>query len=110
MKTTLVILLLLMTYYSLFSQDQAKGLSVNAKAPDFTAKDQAGKSINLKSQLTKNTVVLVFYRGEWCPFCNKELKAIEDSLKFITEKKAIVLAITPEKAENISKTIAKTKA
>src|SRR6267154_6153294 len=109
MKTTQIITLFLMTNFSLFSQDQPKGLLVNSKAPDFTAKDQAGKSINLKSQLTKNTVVLVFYRGEWCPFCNKELKAIEDSLKFITEKNAIVLAVTPEKQENISKTIAKTK-
>jgi|SRR5882672_1911659 len=109
MKTTLAITLL-MTSFSLYSQDQPKGLSVNSKAPDFTAKDQSGKSINLKSQLTKNTVVLVFYRGEWCPFCNKELKDIEDSLKFITEKHAIVLAVTPEKQENVSKTIAKTKA
>ncbi len=99
-----------LTSFSLFSQQEPKGLSVNDLAPDFTAKDQAGKSINLKSQLAKNTVVLVFYRGEWCPFCNKELKAIEDSLKFILEKKAIVLAVTPEKIENIYKTISKTKA
>jgi peroxiredoxin len=44
------------------------------------------------------------------PICNKELKSIEDSLKFITEKKAIVLAVTPEKMENNNKTISKTKA
>ena len=99
-----------MVSFSSFSQDQPRGLAVNDKAPDFTAKDQSGKSINLKSLLSKNTVVLVFYRGEWCPFCNKELRAIEDSLKFITQKKSIVLAVTPEKQENISKTIGKTKA
>ena len=111
MKTTLILIVYFLTVSSSsFSQDQPKGLSVNDKAPDFTAKDQSGKSINLKSLLSKNTVVLVFYRGEWCPFCNKELKAIEDSLMFITEKKSIVLAVTPEKPENISKTIGKTKA
>jgi peroxiredoxin len=100
----------MMVGISLFSQDQPKGLSISEVAPDFTANDQFGKSINLKSVLSKGTVVLVFYRGEWCPYCNKELKTIEDSLKFITQKKATVLAITPEKQENISKTIEKTKA
>ncbi|HLZ16080.1 MAG TPA: peroxiredoxin family protein, partial [Cyclobacteriaceae bacterium] len=109
MKTISMIALCLISF-PLFSQGQPEGLSVNDKAPDFTAKDQAGKSINLRSQLIKNTVVLVFYRGEWCPYCNKELKTIEDSLQFIMEKKAIVLAVTPEKTENIYKTISKTKA
>jgi peroxiredoxin len=110
MKNILVIACMALSYASLFGQDQAKGLAVNDRAPDFTAKDQHGKSINLHTQLKKNTVVLVFYRGQWCPYCNKELKTIEDSLKFITEKNATVLAVSPEKSENISKTIEKTKA
>jgi len=92
----------------LFSQP--KGLKVNDAAPDFSAKDQNGKVIHLKSQLEKKTVVIVFYRGQWCPFCNKELKALEDSLQLISSKDAIVLAVSPEKPENISRTIEKTKA
>jgi peroxiredoxin len=110
MKNLLAVTLLLMTNLTLFSQDKPKGLSVKDKAPDFTAKDQSGKTINLKSQLNKSSVVMVFYRGEWCPFCNKELKALEDSLKFITAKGAVVLAVSPEKPENIAKTVEKTKA
>ncbi len=54
--------------------------------------------------------MLVFYRGYWCPYCNRELKKIEDSLQFILDKGAQVVAITPEKQEGISKTIEKTNA
>jgi peroxiredoxin len=83
---------------------------VNDKAPDFKAKDQSGKPVNLEEQLKKGPVVLVFYRGQWCPYCNKQLKKLEDSLSFITSKGATLIAITPEKPENISKTIKKTNA
>lgn len=92
------------------AKSQPKGLAINDKAPEFAGKDQAGKSISLSSTLKKSKVVLVFYRGEWCPFCNRELKSMEDSLRFITEKGATIIAISPEKAENIDKTIQKTKA
>jgi thiol-disulfide isomerase/thioredoxin len=75
MKTILAIALLLTTTV-LFSQDHPQGLLVNDRAPDFTVKDQSGKSINLNNELKKKTVVLVFYRGEWCPYCNRELSAM----------------------------------
>ncbi len=106
---TLTLFILLQSGF-LYAQNKPNGLKVNDTAPDFTAKDQSGKSIHLKSQLEKKTVVLVFYRGQWCPFCNKELKALEDSLQLISAKGAIVLAVSPEKPENITKTIEKTKA
>ena len=53
---------------------------------------------------------MLFYRGQWCPYCNQQLKKVNDSLQMITSKGATVLAITPETAENIAKTIEKTKA
>ncbi|GAB2817423.1 hypothetical protein GCM10027043_17720 [Ferruginibacter profundus] len=92
------------------AQDKPKGLNVNDKAPVFSAKNQAGKTVSLKEQLKSGAVVLIFYRGQWCPFCNKQLKGLEDSLSLITAKGATLIAVTPEKQENISKTIAKTKA
>lgn len=93
-----------------FSQTGPKGLNLNDEAPGFSAKDQNGKIISLKNELKKGAVVLVFYRGQWCPFCNRQLKQLEDSLSLIQEKGATLLTITPEKQENISKTIGKTKA
>ena len=92
------------------AQTYPSGLKLNDKAPEFTGKDQNGKSVSLNDELKNNEVVLIFYRGQWCPYCNKELKSIEDSLSLISSKGATVLAITPEKSENVTKTIDKTKA
>ena len=79
-------------------------------APAFSAKDQTSKRVSLSEELKKGAVVLVFYHGQWCPYCNKHLKKLEDSLSLITAKGASLITITPEKPENISKTIEKTKA
>jgi len=76
------------------SQTYPAGLKVNDKAPDFSAKDQNGKIISLKDELKSDKVVLIFYRGQWCPYCNKELKSMEDSLSLITSKGATVVAVT----------------
>lgn len=92
------------------AQNKPQGLSVNDPAPEFSGIDQSGNSINLKKLLQKGSVVVLFYRGEWCPFCNKQLSQMQDSLNYIISKGAIVVAVTPEKPENISKTIEKTKA
>ncbi|MEP6926515.1 MAG: peroxiredoxin-like family protein [Ginsengibacter sp.] len=107
-----IVLSLIVSAFILFAnaQVQPAGLKVNDKAPEFSAKDQNGKLISLKEEVKKGNVVLIFYRGQWCPFCNKQLKHIEDSLSFITSKGASVFAITPEQPENVSKTIEKTKA
>ncbi|HET9057923.1 MAG TPA: peroxiredoxin-like family protein [Chitinophagaceae bacterium] len=92
------------------SIDEVKGLSVGAKAPDFNAKDQNGKKVSLKEQLKKGPVVLIFYRGQWCPFCNRILKKVEDSLQLIKDKGASVVTISPETSEAIKQTISKTNA
>jgi peroxiredoxin len=94
----------------LFAQEKPEGLFINSKAPDFKANDQYGNEIRLKDILRDSLVVLVFYRGEWCPYCNRQLKKLEDSLQLIKEKGARLIAVTPEKPEFISKTIEKTKA
>ncbi len=92
------------------AQQAPEGLFIASKAPDFKAKDQKGEEVRLKDLLKKGKVVLVFYRGYWCPFCNKELTRLNDSLQFITEKGATVVAVTPEKPENIDSTVNRTKA
>ncbi|HXB34304.1 MAG TPA: peroxiredoxin-like family protein [Puia sp.] len=102
--------MLLATWASAEAQVGPQGLKTNTAAPDFTATDQNGATFHLKSSLAKGSVLLVFYRGQWCPFCNKELKSLEDSLTLITQKGATLVAVTPELQENVSKTIAKTGA
>lgn len=109
MKQLLSFIFLLLAFSS-FAQEKPEGLFINSKAPDFKAKDQNGVDINLKDIRKKGPVVIIFYRGNWCPYCNKELTRLQDSLQLITEKGAQVIAITPEASEGIGKTIEKTKA
>jgi peroxiredoxin len=87
------------------------GLKTGDKAPGFIATDNSGKSIALKSMLKSHkAVVLFFYRGQWCPYCNKQIKQLQDSLQLLTEKGAYIIGVTPETSENINKTIDKTHA
>jgi len=110
MRNILFSFLLLTTAYGAIAQEAPEGLFIASKAPDFKAKDQNGKEIRLKDLLKQGKVVLVFYRGEWCPYCNRELSRMQDSLQLIKDKGATLVAVSPEKPENISKTIEKTKA
>lgn len=85
-------------------------LSIGSQAPTFTGIDQYGDSINLDKLLQNGSVVVVFYRGQWCPHCNRQMAALQDSLRMIRELGATVVAITPEKEEEIQKTINKSDA
>lgn len=87
------------------------GLKNGTTAPGFSAIDNSGKTLELKTLLKSHkAVVLFFYRGQWCPFCNKQIKQLQDSLQLLTGKGAYVIGITPETGENITKTIDKTHA
>ena len=110
MKITILLSSLLSILLSFMVSTNPEGLKVNDKAPNFSAKDQNGKTVELNELLKKGSVVMVFYRGEWCPYCNKQLTELEDSMALITNKGATLIAVSPEKQDNISKTIQKTKA
>ncbi len=87
-----------------------QGLKVGDKAPDFTLKNADGKKVSLTAKLKEGPLVIVFYRGQWCPFCNKQLSRLNDSLQLIKDKGADLVAISPETQEGVDKTISKTKA
>ena len=88
----------------------ASALAVGDKAPDFTATDVAGHPIALRQLLKQGPVVLYFYRGQWCPYCNKQLSQLQDSLQILTAKGAQVVVVSPETPANVAQTVAKTKA
>src|ERR1043165_5556221 len=108
MKSILTFIFLLIVGSFLNAQQNPEGLFINSKAPDFKGKDQKNEEVRLKDLLKTGKVVLVFYRGNWCPYCNRELKKLEDSLQFILDKGAQLVAVTPEKPEGILKTIENT--
>lgn len=110
MKKIVFFISLVFIFFIASGQEAPEGLFIASKAPDFRAKDQNGKEIRLKDLLKEGKVVLVFYRGQWCPYCNKELSRLQDSLQFIKDKGATLVAVSPELPENVDKTIEKTKA
>jgi peroxiredoxin len=110
MKQLLFIAALLFSFTLINAQDKPEGLFINSKAPEFKGTDQNGNSVSLKDLRKKGPVVVVFYRGHWCPYCNKELKRMQDSLQLLTDKGAHIVAISPERSEGIAKTVEKTGA
>ncbi|MFY0626347.1 MAG: AhpC/TSA family protein [Reichenbachiella sp.] len=96
--------------FNISAQSPTSPFVVGDEAPNFSGIDQFGRNFDLKEVTNKGPVVLMFYRGYWCPYCNKQLSQMEDSLSFITEKGGTVVAVTPEQPEGIEKTIKKTKA
>ncbi|MBD3631314.1 peroxiredoxin-like family protein [Cyclobacterium sp.] len=85
-----------------------KALSVGSVAPNFMGVDQNAQNINLNDLLNKGPVVLIFYRGQWCPICKKHLSKLQDELQTVLDRGASVIAVTPERQEYIQKTIVKT--
>lgn len=75
--------------------------------PDFTLPNAFGSSFRLTDALEKGPVVLVFYRGGWCPYCNLQLHEYQKSLSRIRDLGAMLVAISPEAPENAEQTIKK---
>ena len=87
---------------------EASGLKIGVKVKDFKGIDQNGNKIQLSELLKKGKVVIVFYRGQWCPICMPHVRKLQNRLDKIKEKGASIILISPENQENIQKTILKT--
>lgn len=72
------------------------GIQVGERAPDFTLKNAHGETVRLYNALKQGPVVLVFYRGAWCPFCNMQLRVLRESLPQFQALGAQLIAITPQ--------------
>lgn len=66
------------------------------KAPDFTLPNALGESVSLYDELKKGPVILTWYRGSWCPYCNIQLHDYQASLDNIQSAGAQLMAISPE--------------
>ncbi|MRT92647.1 AhpC/TSA family protein [Ancylomarina sp. 16SWW S1-10-2] len=73
-----------------------KALNVGDKVPDFTLKNQMNKPVNLYSELEKGPVVLIWYRGGWCPYCNITLHYLQERLPDMIKAGGSLIALTPE--------------
>jgi peroxiredoxin len=71
--------------------------------PEFTLLDPDGKSVSSRDLLARGPLVISFYRGVWCPYCNLELQALQEALAEITARGASLVAISPQTAANSRK-------
>jgi len=76
-----------------------KAVQTGDQAPGFTLPNTRGELVSLAPLLEKGPVVLNFYRGAWCPYCQLELKALNDALPDITALGASLLSISPNVVE-----------
>lgn len=89
-----------------------KGLSENSlqvgqKIPEFSLPNALGKNIDVKALLARGALVITFYRGGWCPYCNLALRALEQHLPEIQALGANLIAITPEQPDSSLSTLEK---
>ena len=77
----------------------AQALAVGSLAAGFSLPDARGGSFALSDALSRGPVVLVFYRGGWCPYCNIALKAYQRVLPEINALGAELVAISPERPD-----------
>jgi peroxiredoxin len=73
-----------------------RALKAGDTAPDFRLPDARGGYVRLKDLLATGLVVLSFYRGGWCPYCNLELRALQKALPDITRLGAKLVAVSPQ--------------
>ena len=76
-----------------------RALKAGAIAPDFVLPDVHGNKVRLSTLLAKGPVVLSFYRGGWCPYCNLELRALQQVLPQLQQLSASLVAISPQRPD-----------
>jgi peroxiredoxin len=74
-------------------------LRVGDKASDFTLPNAHGLDVSLSSLLASGSLIVAFYRGGWCPYCNLELRALQATLGEIRALGASLVAISPERPD-----------
>ena len=82
------------------SAREAVGLQIGDVAPDFVLPDALGRPTALRAALERGPVVLTFYRGEWCPYCNLQLRSLQHALADVRALNASLIAVSPQSPDH----------
>jgi peroxiredoxin len=91
------------------SGQAARAKRAGDKAPSFVLEDPDGKPVRSAELLARGPLVLSFYRGVWCPYCNMELQALQETLPAIEARGANLVAISPQTPVNSRKSVRQNK-
>ncbi len=84
-----------------------KPLKTGETIPAVTLKNVMGESVDLNNLVSQKPTVLIFFRGGWCPFCNKQLMGLAKIEKDLTDMGYQLLAISADKPEKIKEMMTK---
>ncbi|MDF3130691.1 peroxiredoxin-like family protein [Kiritimatiellaeota bacterium B1221] len=112
MKRLLFLLLLPFAFSPLFAEVAADAENVSvieagSDVPNPILIQMDGKSVKLSDLRNDEPTVVVFYRGGWCPYCNRQLSALQEVMPQLKEKGWKLIAISPDKPEELKKTLEK---
>ena len=79
---------------------EEKSIKLGVIMPDFSLPNAKNEIIHSKEILKSGKMIIAFYRGSWCPYCNLELKALQENLSKINDKKVSLVAISPQSPDN----------
>lgn len=79
---------------------EAQALRVGARAPELTLPDALNQPIRLSALWQAGPLVLIFYRGGWCPYCNLELRAWQQHLPALEQLGSQLVAVSPQTPDN----------
>lgn len=77
----------------------ASSLKPGDRIPDFELPNVEGELVSSADLLARGPLVLSFFRGDWCPYCNAELQALQEALPEIARFNATLVAVTPDTRE-----------
>ena len=83
----------------------AQALKAGETAPAFTLNDPDGKRVSSIDLLASGPLVVSFYRGAWCPYCNMELQALQETLPEFVKLGASLVAISPQSEVNSRRSV-----
>lgn len=110
MKVILTSLLFLLSFGNVISQINNEYLNIGETAPKIVGVDQFNVSIDSENILKESKILLLFYRGNWCPYCKKHLASLQENLEKLSEKGIYVIVVTPERVDKIQETTKNLKA
>lgn len=109
----LVLFFLSVPFSTTFSQDiaatanEVTPLLISSQIPDVMVKDIDGNDLNLRKAVAEQPTILIFYRGGWCPYCNRHLADLQKIEEELYEIGYQILAVSPDRPEKLKATLQK---
>ncbi len=91
------------------AEEKFQPLMIGQEIPDLTLKNVGGEAVKLRAAAAERPLVLIFYRGSWCPYCSRHLMQMQELDPKLRELGYRIIAISPDLPENLEKSIEKEK-